>query len=269
MVLSGPGVVSVHAAEWPFWRGPSLNGVSAVGNPPVTWSESENIRWKVAVPHSGDSTPVVWGDKIFLQTAVPLDKEDAATGGAVGNDEQVPSGRYAFKLVCLDRETEARLWARTVVPHQGHHPTSSLSAQSPVTDAALVWANFGSRGGYCFDLEGNKVWDADLGLLTIVNGFGEGSSPALAGDALIVVADQEGDSKIYAFDKKTGKVLWEKDRDEANTWATPLPLQVGGSSQVVVSGEPAVRSCDAKTGAVVWQLDKSAPQISAPLVYVD
>ena len=230
--------------NWPTWRGPTANGLVPTGDPPITWSESLNVKWKVPVPGSGSSTPAVWGDKIFLSTAV-------AQGEGAG-------AAYKFNVVCLDRGTGKVLWERTAreaVPHEAHHPTGSHASYSPITDGKYVWASFGSRGLHCYDLEGNHQWSRDLIEMTMFRRFGEGSSPALAGDAIIVVMDHEGDSKIFAFNKVTGELLWERDRDEGTSWSTPYVVEEGGAMRAIVSATNLVRSYDVKTGDVVWQCE--------------
>lgn len=250
-------IVAFAEPNWPNWRGPNGDGIVNDGNPPITWSETENIKWKIPIPGDSDSTPVIWGDRIFIQTAVAT-AEEPATGnrrarGSLGGT--VPTVPWAFKLLCLDRETGELIWERTAIeaiPHQGHHPHGSFSAYSPVTDGNLIWVSFGSQGIYCYDFDGNQKWQDELPKLDIANSFGEASSPCIAGDAIIVVADHEGQSKIFAFDKATGAVRWEKDRDEGTTWATPLPVEVNGKLQVITSGIDSVRAYDVETGEVVW-----------------
>jgi outer membrane protein assembly factor BamB len=225
---------------WPTWRGPDATGASKNANPPLTWSETENIKWKVAVPGQGLSSPIVWADKIFFLTAVESEKE----------------GAFKFDFVCMDRNTGKILWQKTAreeVPHEGHHETGSFASNSAVTDGKYVWASFGSRGVHCYDIDGNHKWSKDLGKINIVRGFGEGSSAALAGNALIVVMDHEGDSAVYALNKETGDILWQKDRDEATSWATPLPVEVDGKLQVITNATNFTRSYDVETGEIIWQ----------------
>jgi outer membrane protein assembly factor BamB len=225
---------------WPTWRGPDMTGAANNANPPLTWSETENIKWKVEVPGNGLSSPIVWADKIFFLTAVESEKE----------------GAYKFDFVCMDRNTGNIIWQKTAreeVPHEGHHDTGSFASNSAVTDGKYVWASFGSRGVHCYDIDGNHKWSKDLGKMNIARGFGEGSSAALAGDALIVVMDHEGDSAIYALNKDTGDILWQKDRDEATSWATPLPVEVDGELQVVTNATNLTRSYDVETGEIIWQ----------------
>jgi outer membrane protein assembly factor BamB len=216
---------------WPTWRGPDATGASKNANPPLTWSETENIKWKVAVPGQGLSSPIVWADKIFFLTAVESEKE----------------GAFKFDFVCMDRNTGKILWQKTAreeVPHEGHHETGSFASNSAVTDG---------RGVHCYDIDGNHKWSKDLGKINIVRGFGEGSSAALAGNALIVVMDHEGDSAVYALNKETGDILWQKDRDEATSWATPLPVEVDGKLQVITNATNFTRSYDVETGEIIWQ----------------
>jgi outer membrane protein assembly factor BamB len=273
------------ADNWASWRGPTYNGVALTGNPPTTWSETENIKWKIELPGTGSSTPVVWGDKMFFQTAVAFGEpvvaakpeqkvepvEEKPTRRRRGSQPSTaPTQSYKFNLVCLDRNTGNILWERTTteaIPHEGHHPTANFAPYSPVTDGEHVWASFGSRGLYCYDLDGNLKWSADLIKMSKRMKFGEGSSPALAGDAIIVLLDHEGDSKITAFDKDSGKILWEADRRERTNWTTPVPVQVGDTLEVVTSATNSVRSYNAKTGELIWETKgQTLNTIPSPLI---
>ncbi|MHC4333969.1 MAG: outer membrane protein assembly factor BamB family protein, partial [Planctomycetota bacterium] len=251
---------------WPWWRGPKGTGVAEKGNPPMVWSETKNIKWKVRVPGQGTSSPIVWGDKIFFQTAIETDKHGAVSAGEGGAADACepkffhggrrPKKVYRFDVVCMDRGSGKIVWQRTVreeLPHEGHHPVHGFASYSPVTDGKCVWASFGSRGVHCYDVEGNHKWSRDLGKLRTKLMFGEGSSPALAGDALIVVMDHEDDSFIYALGKETGKTIWKKARDERTSWATPIVVEVSGRRQVVVNATTRVRGYDLETGEVIWE----------------
>jgi outer membrane protein assembly factor BamB len=251
---------------WPTWRGPDATGAASKGNPPVTWSETQNIKWKVKVPGKGSSSPVIWGDRIFFQTAIRTDRKGTISAEEMERREnrpvfegvQVPRNIYKFDLVCLDRNTGRILWQKTAreeMPHEGHHPSHGFASYSPVTDGAHVWASFGSRGLHCYDVDGNHKWSVDLGRMTIDDAVGEGSSPALAGDAAIVVMDHEAGSSITAVNKETGEKIWRKDRDEPTSWPTPLTVEVDGQLEVVTSAPNRVRSYDAKTGDVIWECE--------------
>lgn len=225
--------------NWPQWRGPAGNGLVLHGNPPVNWSESQNVKWKVRIPGRGHATPVIWDDKVFILTAVPADEN---------------AHRLAFTVLCLDRQTGRTRWrkvARVESPHQDIQPTNSHSSGSPVTDGERLVASFGSYGLYCYDLDGNLLWEKDLGKVDVT--WGEGSSPALAGDVVIVLQDNNGDSFLYGFDVRTGDPLWKVSRDEGSSWTTPYVLTRGGRTQVIVNGANAVRSYDPRTGEVLWQ----------------
>ena len=243
--------------NWPTWRGPLENGFSPKGNPPITWSETENVKWKVPLPGSGSSTPIIWGDKIFIQTATPTEGDiDPALKKSASNTavhEKVP---YTFSVICINRQNGKTLWQKGVreeIPHQGHHPTSNYASFSPVTDGKLLWVSFGSRGLHCFDFEGNLKWSQNLVQLEIRYSFGESSSPTLAGDAVIVLQDHEGQSKITAYHKLTGKLLWDVDREEGTTWSSPLAVQVGDTMQVITCATNYIRAYDALNGDVIWQ----------------
>ncbi len=263
---------------WPAWRGPHASGVAPTGKPPLTWSETENVKWKVPLPGEGTSSPIVWADKIFFLTAIKTDRmsEPAQTPASGGNTPvpfhggQTPKNVYKFDLVCVDRATGRTLWQKTVreeAPHEGTHPNHGFASYSPVTDGTYVWASFGSRGVHCYDLNGQHKWSRDLGKMTIKMAFGEGSSPALAGDALIVVMDQEVGSCIYALDKATGQILWKQPRDEITSWATPVTADVNGKMQVIVGATKLTRSYDARTGDLIWQCSgQTANVIPSPIV---
>lgn len=284
VVLFTAGVSGGSDPEyWPTWRGPNMMGIHAEGNPPVKWSESENIKWKVKLTGDGSgSSPIIWKDKIFFQTAVdtnrkgkdaPKKEEDSKEGGRRRFGGKKPSNIFKFNLVCLDRKTGKLLWEKTVseiLPHEGHHGDHGFASFSPVTDGKLIWASFGSRGLHCFDMEGNLKWSKELGKMSTVMSFGEGSSPSLAGDAVIVVFDHLGDSYIAAFNKETGGLIWKKDRDEATSWATPIPVEVNGKLQVVVSATNLIRSYDVKTGDIIWQCGGQTKNvIPSPVVGFD
>ncbi|MBM3839529.1 MAG: hypothetical protein FJ398_16475 [Verrucomicrobia bacterium] len=240
--------------NWPQWRGPAGNGLVLHGSPPLEWSEEKNVKWKVAIPGLGHATPIVWENKILVLTAVPVE----------GNDM-----KFAFTVLCLDRRSGQTLWkkvARQDAAHQDIQPTNSRSSGSPVTDGEHLMVSFGSYGLYCFDLDGNLKWERDLGKVNVT--WGESSSPALVGDTAIVIQDNNKASYIHAFDKKTGRELWTKKRDEGSSWTTPFVLERGGKTQVIVNGAKAVRSYDPENGEVLWQCSGLGINV-IPMVVVD
>ncbi|MFC1719194.1 PQQ-binding-like beta-propeller repeat protein, partial [Candidatus Poribacteria bacterium] len=164
------------------------------------------------------------------------------------------------------------LWQKTVreeLPHEGTHAEGSWASGSPVTDGEHVYAFFGSRGLYCFDMQGNLIWEKDLGDMKIKMSFGEGSSPVLHGDILVVNWDHEGQSFIVALDKKTGEELWKVDRDEKTSWATPLVVEHNGRSQVITSATKLIRSYDLATGELIWEVGGMTANVIPNPVYAN
>jgi outer membrane protein assembly factor BamB len=244
--------------EWPQWRGPLGTGVAPHADPPVEWSEDRNVRWKVELPGRGHSTPIVWGDRIFLTAAVPHGEAlKPATGERRGAHDNAPlTHRHEFVVLAVDRRDGRVQWKRTVndgVPAEAGHRTGSLASHSPVTDGEHLFAYFGSRGLYALDLDGNPRWQVDLGEMETLHGHGEGSSPALAGETLVVNWDHEGQSFLAAFDKRTGAERWRVEREEVTSWATPIIVEHGGRRQIVTSGTRRVRGYDLATGEVIWE----------------
>ena len=248
--------------NWGQWRGPEANGTSSVGDPPVEWDEKRNIRWKVAVPGVGHASPIVWGDQVFVLSAVETDVvgERQTSEGGRGRRRGPPTldTQYVHKFVifAIDRKTGKVNWQRTAseaMPHESTHPTGTWASGSPITDGEHVYATFGSQGLYCYDLKGSLKWKSDLGNMRIKLGFGEGSSPAIYGDQIVVNWDHEGQSFLVVLDKKTGNVNWKVDRDEMTSWATPLIVEANGSGQVITSATRRVRSYDLKTGKLIWK----------------
>jgi outer membrane protein assembly factor BamB len=229
---------------WPQWRGPHATGVSRTANPPVAWSETKNVRWKVELPGRGASTPVVWGDRVYVSTAVPVNADGMRA-------------QHRFLVMAINRQDGKVAWqytAREEAPHEGtHQEFGTMASASAVTDGQHVIASFESRGIYALDMNGKLVWEKDLGDKTMRNEFGEGSSPALYKDKLFVVWDHQGESFIVALDKATGRELWRTKRNEIDSWATPLVVEAGGKAQVVTGAMRKVVAYDADTGAVIWE----------------
>jgi len=259
----------------------------ARGTAPLTWSDKENIAWRLAIPGKGHSSPVIWGDKLFLTTAIPAApaaSETPATpspaqggrggmrsGGAVGVD-------HKFVVMCINRNTGKVIWERTAkvaAPHEGYHARyGSYASNSPVTDGKMVYAFFGSRGIFAYDLDGKLIWQKDFPPQRMKLQFGEGAAPTLDGETLYLKFDQEQDSSLLALDKKTGKELWRVAREEGTSWSQPLVAENGGKKQLVVSASNKVRSYDAATGKLIWESTGlganviPAPVAAGGMVYV-
>jgi outer membrane protein assembly factor BamB len=253
---SDPG--SPAARQWPQWRGPLATGVAPHADPPVEWGEDRNVRWKIALPGKGHSTPIIWEDRVFVTTAIPYGTaQPPEYSGAPGGHDEVPiTHRHRFMVIALDRRDGRILWERILredLPHQGGHRTASLASASPVTDGVHLFAHFGSWGLYALDLGGALLWEVDLGRLNTLHGHGEGSSPALYGETLIINWDHEGDSFVVALDKRTGKQRWKTPRERASSWTTPIVVEQDGRAQVVVSGSNRVRGYDLASGVMIWE----------------
>jgi len=240
---------------WAQWRGPLASGVSLAADPPVEWSETKHVAWKVEIPGRGSASPVIWGDRIFVLTAVPVGvPPETAHDPRGGVQPRVP---HQFLVLAIDRRDGRVIWQRTAreeQPHEAAHvDNGTWASSSAVTDGQRVYAYFESRGLYAYDMDGELVWEKDLGDKLMRNQFGEGSTPALYGDRLVVVWDHiGGQSFIAVLDKNTGEEIWRADRDEIDTWATPLVVEHAGRPQVVVPGMNQLRSYDLETGDVVW-----------------
>ncbi|MGK0185603.1 MAG: outer membrane protein assembly factor BamB [Verrucomicrobiales bacterium] len=358
-LVSIAAVANAEDVGWPQWRGPLGNGVVPEGKPVVEWSENKNVKWKVEVPGSGTSTPIIVGDKIFLLTAASTGKKAESTPAPEASGEEIterprgggegerPEGRgerprgradgapqgdrggagqrrgagsgfqgfgdgplpdfakpfdkdedgklsekeqeamraqfrsrrggrggegrrrgggfggggkptevHQFSVVCLDRKSGKPIWSKVVkeaLPHEGHHRDHGYASASPITDGKHLYAYFGSRGLYCLDMDGNVKWEKEFGQMQISNGFGEGTSPALHGDTLVIKWDHEGDSFIAALDKNTGDEKWRKSRDERTSWATPYIVEYDGVVQVIANASEKIASYDLKTGDLIWE----------------
>jgi outer membrane protein assembly factor BamB len=367
LVASGALTTSARGDDnWPQWRGPAGTGAASAAKTPVEWSESKNIKWKVKIPGEGTSTPIIWGNQVFIQTAIPtgkkveaaaanadappaasataaqnppaeqssssslLDRFDVNKDGKISRSEvpegtlrrifdriveqykldaektytraelekimgvsaspeSRPSGEnrpgqgnqppqrrpggggpggfgggrggrptepFQFVIICLDRQTGKVIWQQVAceqLPHEGHHPDGSFAAASPVTDGKHVLAYFGSRGLYCYDMKGELKWSQDFGDQRMQNGFGEGTSPTLHGDTVIINWDHEGGSFIIALNKNTGDTLWKKSRDERSSWSTPIIVEHDGKFQVVTTATNKIRSYDLASGELIWE----------------
>ncbi len=260
------GVLSGADDDWARWRGPDNTGV-ARGEAPLTWSDTENVAWKVPVPGRGMSSPVIWGNRLFLTTAVQTESAAAAPAGAPAQSGGRRGGfgmggsapkEHKFIVMCLDRSTGKTLWERvaaTATPHESYHPQyGSFASHTPVTDGKMVWVSFGSRGLYAYDVDGKLVWKKDVPPMRMRMQFGEGAAPTLDGNALYLKYDQQQGSYLVALDKMTGRELWRADRSEqTDSWSQPLMLTHEGKRQLVVSGVPKTVAYDPATGKIIWE----------------
>jgi outer membrane protein assembly factor BamB len=247
------------AARWPHWRGPAHTGAAAA-NPPLTWSDTSNVRWKIAVPGRAFSTPVAWGDRLFLTNAVPTGKKvevaapSGRAGGGAGAGEE-----HRFEVIAVERTTGKIVWQRTAttaVPHEGyHHQYGSFASNAPATDGQRVYAFFGSRGLFVYDLGGKPLWQKDFGLkMTMRLGFGEGSGAVVHDGRVYLQFDHEQEGFVVALNAADGKELWRAPRKDNSSWSTPLVVEHAGAKQLVVSADTKVKAYDVETGKVVWEV---------------
>jgi outer membrane protein assembly factor BamB len=246
--------------NWHQWRGPLATGMAPHANPPIHWDAKTNIMWKAVVPGTGDASPIVWGDRVFVLSAV--DTGRAADSGLLEEPKlpstyraTTPATSHRFIVLCFDRQTGALRWQQTAteqIPHERHHLRGTHANASPTTDGRFVYASFGSRGVYCYDMDGHLQWKRDFGRMK-TGGNGEAASPVIHGDALILNWDHEGESFLAVLDARTGRTRWKTERHESTTWATPVVTEYGGRTQVVVNGTKHVQAYDLATGQVLWK----------------
>ncbi|MGH9338900.1 MAG: PQQ-binding-like beta-propeller repeat protein [Acidobacteriota bacterium] len=267
--------------DWSRWRGPNDDGM-ARGEAPLEWSVSRNTAWRAAIPGRGHSSPVIWGDKIFLTTAVPVG--DAAQPAQSQQGRRGPGGgagagiEHRFIVLCLDRNSGEVLWERVATvatPHEGYHRRyGSFASNTPVTNGKHVYAFFGSRGLYCYDLAGQLVWEKQFPPMRMHLQFGEGVATVLDGDSLYLKFDSQEESYLLALDKTRGKEIWRVARDEGSSWSPPLVVTHNGRKELVVSASNKIRSYDAATGQLIWECAGlgsnviPAPVSNGSLVYV-
>jgi outer membrane protein assembly factor BamB len=253
------------AANWPQWRGPGGSGVSTETNLPVEWNANKNIKWKTPIAGRGHSSPVVWGNKIFLTTAIEGDVipgAKAVTHIIEGQEFLHPDSigadhKHTFKVICVNADTGKILWEQTAfegTPYDNRHRKSSYAASTPATDGKSVYAFFGTEGLFAYDMNGKLVWKADLGKLGTV-GMGTGTSPILYENLIIVQCDEESGaaSFIVALDKKSGKEVWRTPRKVQASWATPILITGSKRTELVTSGNETVIAYDPATGKELWR----------------
>jgi outer membrane protein assembly factor BamB len=253
-------------ANWPQWRGPAGQGISTEKNLPTSWTATKNIKWKTPIEGLGHSSPIVWGKKIFLTTALDGEVIPGRTPGvthkmADGSDFVHPDAigadrKHTFKVICIDRESGKVLWQRVAYEgpvHDSRHKRASFASSTPATDGKYVFAFFGTEGLYAYDFNGKLLWKQDLGKLGTAS-VGYGVSPILYGNLVIMQCDESGmNSFIAAFDKKSGKQVWRVPRKVDVTWSTPVLVQAGKRTELVASAAEAIISYDPLTGKELWR----------------
>jgi outer membrane protein assembly factor BamB len=270
VVLVMTGVSAQPAADnWPSFRGPQASGVSDTATPPVRWevSTAANMAWRTAIPGLGHSSPIVWGNRVYLTTAIG----DAAAAQALSLGDSDRAGidpaddlvAHRWQLMALDRANGAIVWTRAVhegVPRVKRHVKGSHASATPATDGRVIVAMFGSEGLYAFDLNGKELWRKDFGALAVGLAeepeyeWGPASSPVIHGNTVIVQNDRYKDSFLVALDLQTGRELWRASREERPSWATPLVMTHGDATTVVAVSPLFARGYDLRTGRERWRI---------------
>jgi outer membrane protein assembly factor BamB len=244
---------TVVGADWPGWRGPHGDGRSDETGIPFKWSKTENIAWKVAIPGKGHSSPVIWGDRIFVTSCI--------------------EGEAKRMLCCLDRKTGETKWEKVVLQAklEGKHKLNSYASSTPATDGKCVWVTFLDIDKVlvaCYDFDGKEVWRKEPGKFKSVHGFC--SPPILYKDLLILNGDHDGDGYLVALDKASGEEKWRTERpNKTRSYCPPLVIDVAGKKQLVFSGSKCVASYNPDTGEQLWIVDGPTEQFVASLVYTN
>jgi outer membrane protein assembly factor BamB len=254
--LSGPLVSAVD--QWPQFRGPQSTGVADDPALPETWSATRNVVWKTEIPGSGWSSPVVWGDRIFLTSVISTVAPEAPKKGLYfgGNREGIPTDEHRWMVYAVDWKTGKIVWEREVhrgSPRSSHHLKNTYASETPVTDGERVYAYFGNLGLFVFDMEGKPVWSQHWGPFRTRYGWGTAASPVLHKERVYVVNDNDDQSFLAALDKRTGKQIWRVARDEASNWSTPFIWENGQRTEIITTGTRKVRAYDLD-GKVLWEL---------------
>ncbi len=254
--------LSEYEQNWPQWRGPNASGIAPAGNPPIEWNDSLNIEWKAEIPGIGHATPIIWKDQIILLSAVQTDRKAEISEPDKDEDQNQwmsPTKTdfiHKFVVISVDRNDGKIIWQTTVreeLPYSNTHQFGSWASNSPTTDGENIYAYFGSHGLYSLNLKGEVQWERDFGRMEKVMSFGEGSSPTLYKDKLIILRDHQGQSSLHVLDKHSGDIIWEIERDEVSSWATPYIIEFEGETQLITSATNKIRSYNIKNGALIWE----------------
>lgn len=272
-LASAPRCLAAAAqdANWPQFRGPGARGISTSRNLPDRWSTTENVAWKTNIPGQGWSSAIVWGDRVFVTSAVTLASSESPKKGLyLGGERPVSSSQYQWKVFCLDLNSGKVLWDR--VAHEGPPPApkhlkNSFASETPVTDGQRVYACFGNIGIFCFDLEGRPLWSKRLPARRMRGNWGTAASPVLYRDRLYVVNDNEEKSELFALDKRSGDEIWRVDRDEKSNWSTPYVWENQQRTEIVTVGTDKVRAYDLD-GKLLWWL-RGMSKITIATPYAD
>ncbi len=243
--------------NWPAFRGGGRACTIDDANLPDAWSDTRNVAWKTKLPGRGWSSPIVWGDRVFLTTVVSEGKEPDIKKGLYmfGEQKKPPEDVHHWTVLCLDAKTGQFLWKRTAhqaKPGNTVHGKNTYASETPVTDGERLYAYFGNVGLFCYDLEGEQLWTVKWDPVKTRNGWGAAASPVLHGERLYLVNDNEEKSFLVALDKRTGKQIWRVERDEKSNWATPFIWENEKRTEIVTPGTGKTRSYDLD-GKLLWE----------------
>ncbi len=254
-VRGGTGAQQVEG--WPQFRGPGSTGVSDATSLPDTWSTTDNVRWKTAIPGHGWSSPIAWGDRIFVTSVVPSGQVEAPKGGLYfGGERPAPQVEHRWMVYAIDFATGKIAWEREA--HRGRPPAArhlknTYASETPVTDGQRVYVSFGNVGVFAYDFGGKQLWSSPAQLKPMRNGWGTAASPVLHNGRLYIVNDNDGGSYLTALDAATGKTIWLVERKEGTNWSTPYIWTHRAGTEIVTTGTGAIRSYSLD-GELLWSL---------------
>jgi len=244
--------------HWPQFRGPGSAGVSTNADLPETWSATENVAWKTELPGRSWSSPITWGNRVFLTAVVNEGESEAPKKGLYfgGDRPQPSSSEHLWKVLCLELATGKLQWETTVhkgAPSTPIHLKNSYGAETPGTDGERIYCSFGSVGIFALSLDGKQIWSKPLEPHKTRNGWGTASSPVVYGGRVFFVDDNDSKAEAFTLDGASGRELWRVQRAEKSNWATPYVWESGQRTELVTSGSRAVRSYDLD-GNLLWSL---------------
>jgi outer membrane protein assembly factor BamB len=258
LLTATPAAGADAPANWPQFRGPGGLGVADHPNLPDRWTTNENVAWKIELPGRGWSSPIVWGERVFVTTVVSAGEVEPAKKGLYfgGERKEIPTVEHRWLVLCYDLTSGRELWrqeAHRGTPANPLHVKNTYASATPVTDGERVYACFGNVGVFCYDLEGQRLWSTNWPPVKTRNGWGAAASPVLEDGRLFIVNDNDENSFAVAFEAKTGRQLWRVDRDEKSSWATPCLWRNDQRTEVITPGTKRVRSYDLE-GRLLWEL---------------
>ncbi|MGI9243119.1 MAG: PQQ-binding-like beta-propeller repeat protein [Verrucomicrobiales bacterium] len=273
LALLVSAIGTIASENWPQFRGSGVMGSAENSELPDRWSETENVAWKVSVPGMGWSSTVIWGNRIFLTTAVSEGEiEEVKQGLYFGGERPRPEDVHEWRVLCYDLGSGEELWNRLVhrgVPAQARHLKNSYASETPVTDGERVYAYIGNVGLFAFDMDGKELWKRQWKPVETRHGWGTAASPALHGDRLYIVNDNEDQSFLCAIDKTNGELIWTSDRDEGSNWSPPFVWENSQRTEIITTGTGKTRSYDLE-GNVLWTLGGfSSITVPSPLAQGD